>query len=273
MKAICLPRRNRSSNGAFCSSRMTYSLNWEFWMILFRADPIFASSISKFGKSFPYTYREDFSSSKEPTSPLLWSITKLPRFSLNFCIENSSTCCTCALFIFPFSCLLRICVSQRAFAFRNNSSCNQFVLDEIQQILCARPVVPCFAPPFVCVNHRCTHWVTRHEVLFWKDLILPDSASDLHCLRAEFHSNSTDWRFRTENSTFGFSVPYSQVKKMQPVSRKLYDLLMNETFVHLPLFPERPLHLVSQKLFGHTVVNSATFVTLHLRDQSPQCFP
>ena len=43
-------------------------------------------------------------------------------FSLNFCIENSSTYCT---FIFTISCLLRICVSRRAFSFRNNSSCNR----------------------------------------------------------------------------------------------------------------------------------------------------
>ena len=36
-------------------------------MILIRAEAIFASSISKFGKSFPQTYREDFNSSKEST--------------------------------------------------------------------------------------------------------------------------------------------------------------------------------------------------------------
>ena len=67
MKAMCLPLRNRSSFGAFCSSRLTFFLNWEFWMILFRAEAIFASSISKFGKSFPFSDREDFSSSKEST--------------------------------------------------------------------------------------------------------------------------------------------------------------------------------------------------------------
>ena len=42
----------------------------------------------------------------------------------NFWVDISSTCCTCALFIFSNSCILRICVSQRAFSFRNNSSCN-----------------------------------------------------------------------------------------------------------------------------------------------------
>ena len=36
-------------------------------MILFRAEAIFASSISKFWKSFPQTDREDFNSSKEST--------------------------------------------------------------------------------------------------------------------------------------------------------------------------------------------------------------
>ena len=40
MKAICLPRRNRSSFWAFCCSRLTFFLNWEFWMILFRAEAI-----------------------------------------------------------------------------------------------------------------------------------------------------------------------------------------------------------------------------------------
>ena len=65
MKAICLPRRNRSSFWAFCSSRLTFFLNWEFWMILFRAEPIRASSISKFGNFFPETDREDLNSSNE----------------------------------------------------------------------------------------------------------------------------------------------------------------------------------------------------------------
>ena len=36
-------------------------------MILFRAEALFASSISKFGKFFPETDREDFNSSNEPT--------------------------------------------------------------------------------------------------------------------------------------------------------------------------------------------------------------
>ena len=165
-------------------------------------------------------------------------------FSLNFCIEHSSTC-DCALFIFSISCLLRICVSRRA-PFVTIPLAIEFVLDEIQQIRFVRPAVPCFAPPFVFANHWCTHWVTQHEVLCQLDLILPDSASDLYCLRAEFHSNSTDCRFRTQNSTFGFSVHYILMKSVQPVSRKLSDLLMNETFAHL---------------------------LLHLRDQSPQCFP
>ena len=43
MKAICLPRRNRSSFWAFCSSRLTFFLKWEFWMILFKAEAILAA--------------------------------------------------------------------------------------------------------------------------------------------------------------------------------------------------------------------------------------
>ena len=37
MKAICLPRRNRSSFWAFLSSKLTFFLKWEFWMILFKS--------------------------------------------------------------------------------------------------------------------------------------------------------------------------------------------------------------------------------------------
>ena len=35
--------------GFFCSSRLTFLLNWELWMILFSAETILASSSSKFG--------------------------------------------------------------------------------------------------------------------------------------------------------------------------------------------------------------------------------
>ena len=51
MKAICLPRRIRNSFSAFCSSRLTFFLKWKFWMIFFKEEAIFASSISQFGKS------------------------------------------------------------------------------------------------------------------------------------------------------------------------------------------------------------------------------
>ena len=67
MRAIRLPRGNRSSFWAFCSSRLTFFLKWEFWMILFKAEAIFASSISKFEKFLPATHREDFDSSIEST--------------------------------------------------------------------------------------------------------------------------------------------------------------------------------------------------------------
>ena len=65
MKAICLPPRNWSSFWAFCASRLTFFLKWEFWMVLFKAEAVFASDISKFGKFFPETDREDFNSSNE----------------------------------------------------------------------------------------------------------------------------------------------------------------------------------------------------------------
>ena len=46
---------------------MTFFLKWVFWMILFREEAILASSISKFGKSWPATDHDDFNSSKEST--------------------------------------------------------------------------------------------------------------------------------------------------------------------------------------------------------------
>ena len=40
-------------------------LKWELWMILFKAEAILASSISRFGKSLPAIDRKDFHSSTE----------------------------------------------------------------------------------------------------------------------------------------------------------------------------------------------------------------
>ena len=51
----------------FCSLRLTFFLKWEFWMILFKAEAILASSSSKFGKSFPAIDRDDLNSSTEST--------------------------------------------------------------------------------------------------------------------------------------------------------------------------------------------------------------
>ena len=67
MKALCLPRRNLSSSWVFCSSRLTFFLNWEFWMILFRAEAILASNISNFGKFGSSNDCEDYNSSNEST--------------------------------------------------------------------------------------------------------------------------------------------------------------------------------------------------------------
>ena len=52
---------------AFCSSTLTFFLKWEFWMILFNAEATLASNISKLGKLFPQTDREDFSSANDST--------------------------------------------------------------------------------------------------------------------------------------------------------------------------------------------------------------
>ena len=68
MKAICLPRRNWSSFWAFCSSRLTFVLKWEFWMIVFRAEAIFVEYFKKCGKFLPEADRRDFNSSSESTT-------------------------------------------------------------------------------------------------------------------------------------------------------------------------------------------------------------
>ena len=46
-------------------------LNWDFWMILFRVEAIFATDISKFGNFLPAIDREDSNSSDESISTSL----------------------------------------------------------------------------------------------------------------------------------------------------------------------------------------------------------
>ena len=93
MKAICLPRKNRSSFWAICSSRMTFFLNWEFWMILFRADAIFASSISELGKilfrnrsrRFQLVQRINHLHFFDPQHSIRWKISTIG----DLCIESN----------------------------------------------------------------------------------------------------------------------------------------------------------------------------------------
>ena len=73
------PSQKPTSFWAFCSSRLTF-LNWEFWMILFRA---------KFGRSFPSADREDFSSSKESTI----STSLIHSISIRWRIKTGSDLC------------------------------------------------------------------------------------------------------------------------------------------------------------------------------------
>ena len=75
MKAICPRRRNRPSFWTSSSSRLTYFLMCEFWMILFKARAIFASRISKCVILAPQTDREVFNSSSESITSTLWSKT------------------------------------------------------------------------------------------------------------------------------------------------------------------------------------------------------
>ena len=64
---------------------------------------------------------------------------------------------------------------------------------------------------------------------------------------------------------------------MHRVSPKVSDLQMNETsnfpfqlesIVHFSFTPARPMHRVSRKLSGHTVVKTASFVTPSSRSES-----
>ena len=52
--------RNGPASGLFCSSRLTFFLKRVFWMILFSAEAILASSTSKFGIEIPRTDDDDF---------------------------------------------------------------------------------------------------------------------------------------------------------------------------------------------------------------------
>ena len=65
MKAICLPQKDRSSCCTLPDG--LFSCNLIFWMIFFREEPIFASSISKFGIRCPRIDCDDFRSSTEST--------------------------------------------------------------------------------------------------------------------------------------------------------------------------------------------------------------
>ena len=59
---------------------------------------------------------------------------------------------------------------------------------------------------------------------------------------------------------------------MQPVSRELSDPVIGETFAHLSFLNDHCIQSLRSS-FGHTVVQSGTFLSLHLRDQCPpQCF-
>ena len=171
---------------------------------------------------------------------------------------------------FPFRAYFESAYLEELFLFVTIPLAIEFVLDDIQQIRFLRPPLPCFAPPFVFVNHRCTYSVIRHEILSWQDLILPNSATDLYCLRAEFQIRQIGVsKHRTPHV---FSVHYVLVKTMQPVARKLYDLLMNETLVHLlSLLKDHYIWFPWSSLGIQWW--SQQLLYLQLRDQSPQCFP
>ena len=66
----------------FCSSRLIFLLEWELWMILFRAEAILASSTSKFGIEIPRVDDEDLNSSTESTNST----------SLIHCIASVGNC-------------------------------------------------------------------------------------------------------------------------------------------------------------------------------------
>ena len=71
-----------TSKETFCSSRLIFLLKWRFWMILFRAEAILASSTSKFGIEIPRIDDEDLNSSTESTNST----------SLIHCIASVGNC-------------------------------------------------------------------------------------------------------------------------------------------------------------------------------------
>ena len=87
-------------------------------------------------------------------------------FQKKICTENSSTCCSCALFILPISCILRICVSRENFFFAIIPLTILFVLDEIRQFRFVLLVMPVLCLRYSSANHWCTYWVTWHDFSF-----------------------------------------------------------------------------------------------------------
>ena len=134
-----------------------------------------------------------------------------------------------ALSSFFNSCILRICVSRRAYSFRNNSICNR---------VCSRRDstnsfwTSCSA--LFCASVRCCKLLMH---FYWESTWISFLArSDLSWFSKWFLLPAGRVPFKFYNSTYGFSVHHVIGETMQPVSQKLYDLLMNnETLVHLPL--------------------------------------
>ena len=83
MKTNCLPRGNRSSFWAFCSSRLTFFLKWDLWMILFKKKQSSRPAFRKSGNYCLQLIAKIFIHPLNRPSPLLGSITLPPRENQN----------------------------------------------------------------------------------------------------------------------------------------------------------------------------------------------
>ena len=99
-------------------------------------------------------------------------------------------------------------------------------------------------------------------------------------------SGQSDWGIlnnlgASSNFTWVWADTASAACPSPPGNLAITSMILQQSFgaqklegiANLPLSPAGPLHRVSPKLSGHSMVKSASFVTLHLRDQNLQCIP
>ena len=168
----------------------------------------------------------------------------------------------CALSIAPISRIFRLQIFRRTFSFTDNSSCSRTCsrLDSTH-LYCAScnanlcsSVCRCTSPMHFLRDSTWSSSFASSDLAWLSKWSLLPSRKDPHKFDGlAFLNTELLIRFpcSDENSALGFS------KAFWPSMNETSKLTMRlETIVHIPLSPARPLHRVSPKLSGHTVVKS-----------------